>query len=983
MEYVEGGELFDHLVACGRLEVDQARNYFRQIMFGVDHCHSFNICHRDLKPENLLLSKDKSEVKVADFGMAALQHSGRMLETSCGSPHYASPEIVSGKAYVGTATDIWSCGIILFALLCGKLPFDDPHMHILLNKVKEGKFEMPKHLKDEAAKDLISKMLVVDPNRRYRMHDIFQHPWFTNYGKLSSRNPVQIVTDNRPVDLPHDLEHDDIFRGLTYLFQGVSKDELRRQLCDTNPNWPKKFYKLLHRNQAGDEEDLEEEEDDDEDDLPIAPPPPPPAARPTVSRTPSRASAHGVVGVGIGSSGAPQLPPVAVAVQPITASAFKPGGPSATTPSRTPSLARRASADAYSSPVGRAAAAAAGAQGQASESPLRTAQRPTTATGAAGSSSTTTTRASFDGQRPHMAAGVAAPQVLRHRASDANTSASASAGAARGIPSISVRGATPAVESPRSNGSPAKVQRANSLRSGSTASSSAHGEAAAPPVRPLPTRTASRPASPTKEMSVSRPGSLTPGTGAAAIPVPSIGNAEVQRFFQDIAAELASIRANSAGDGARTDRLQATLDHAVRNGGWLSPLAGGAASPNANGGDFRFDDAEDDRSEAGSYRSGTDTGSPYTPTIPLAAPAHYASEQDPMRHAVMPLALPQDKTRSRTPSALGFSPDRRTSTLSTGSERGSTLSTRSTRRPGLPSGRPASVFSTATTASNDSERIHAYMTSSRPGSALRNYDDVGSVPYDQARRGPSPVPVDRPATTGRIAGSKLQARNPGLGLDIHSAQASNNATVESGLPPTPSSAQHHEFSSPRQASWFGSIFNFKPQVFTLYSIENHNVTLEVCKQLLQCLGCKVIVENAESLSPTLKCSVAEVRDAANRLLASKQVRFRVEFQVLAVSSSSARASPNMAASPNRLSVASPALSSHSAESSRRAASIKSSTLQSPAVATGLCSVKVKITQEKGNGSTLKALHSVLRDSWSLDRFETSPALSSNAYSPSI
>jgi len=94
MEYVEGGELFDYLVKRGKLHADEALHYFQQIISGVDYCHRFNICHRDLKPENLLLDKEKN-IKIADFGMAALERGGQLLETSCGSPHYASPEIVA------------------------------------------------------------------------------------------------------------------------------------------------------------------------------------------------------------------------------------------------------------------------------------------------------------------------------------------------------------------------------------------------------------------------------------------------------------------------------------------------------------------------------------------------------------------------------------------------------------------------------------------------------------------------------------------------------------------------------------------------------------------------------------------------------------------------------------------------------------------------------------------------------------------------
>lgn len=181
MEYVPGGELFDYLVKRGRLPVSEALHYFQQIIHAVDYCHRFNICHRDLKPENLLLDKDKN-IKVADFGMAAWEAGERMLETSCGSPHYASPEIVAvsqtlvmcsrsgtdarqGKAYHGSSSDIWSCGIILFALLTGRLPFDDDNIRSLLQKVKIGVFEMPDEIKGPS-RDLLTRMLEKDPERR-------------------------------------------------------------------------------------------------------------------------------------------------------------------------------------------------------------------------------------------------------------------------------------------------------------------------------------------------------------------------------------------------------------------------------------------------------------------------------------------------------------------------------------------------------------------------------------------------------------------------------------------------------------------------------------------------------------------------------------------------------------------------------------------------------------------------------------------------
>ena len=125
LEYVNNGELFDYITSNdGGLEEEEALMFFRQILSAVGYCHSFNICHRDLKPENILLTKDL-EIKIADFGMAALHQSpDHKLKTSCGSPHYAAPELIKGFAYRGNQADIWSLGVILYATLSGTLPFD-------------------------------------------------------------------------------------------------------------------------------------------------------------------------------------------------------------------------------------------------------------------------------------------------------------------------------------------------------------------------------------------------------------------------------------------------------------------------------------------------------------------------------------------------------------------------------------------------------------------------------------------------------------------------------------------------------------------------------------------------------------------------------------------------------------------------------------------------------------------------------------------
>lgn len=166
LEYVEGGELFDYLVNNGRMEPMKGLAYFKQIIYGLSYAHAFSIIHRDLKPENILIhSLNPPAIKIADWGMAAFAPPAHTLETSCGSPHYASPEIVNGKKYEGTATDIWSCGVILFALMTGRLPFDDKNMKTLLGKVKAGKYDMPSYVHAEAA-DLIRRMLVVDVDKR-------------------------------------------------------------------------------------------------------------------------------------------------------------------------------------------------------------------------------------------------------------------------------------------------------------------------------------------------------------------------------------------------------------------------------------------------------------------------------------------------------------------------------------------------------------------------------------------------------------------------------------------------------------------------------------------------------------------------------------------------------------------------------------------------------------------------------------------------
>ncbi|XP_052426071.1 serine/threonine-protein kinase BRSK1-like isoform X1 [Carassius gibelio] len=176
LEHVSGGELFDYLVKKGRLTPKEARKFFRQIISALHFCHSHSICHRDLKPENLLLD-ERNNIRIADFGMASLQVGDSLLETSCGSPHYACPEVIRGEKYDGRRADVWSCGVILFALLVGALPFDHDNLRQLLEKVKSGVFHMP-HFIPPDCQALLRAMIEVNPEKRVTLEAIQKHAWY-------------------------------------------------------------------------------------------------------------------------------------------------------------------------------------------------------------------------------------------------------------------------------------------------------------------------------------------------------------------------------------------------------------------------------------------------------------------------------------------------------------------------------------------------------------------------------------------------------------------------------------------------------------------------------------------------------------------------------------------------------------------------------------------------------------------------------------
>ncbi|XP_056638496.1 serine/threonine-protein kinase BRSK1 isoform X2 [Diorhabda sublineata] len=244
LEHVSGGELFDYLVKKGRLTPKEARRFFRQIISALDFCHSHSICHRDLKPENLLLD-EKNNIKIADFGMASLQPMGSMLETSCGSPHYACPEVIRGEKYDGRKADVWSCGVILYALLVGALPFDDDNLRQLLEKVKRGVFHIP-HFVPPNCQSLLRGMIEVNPEKRLTLTEINKHPWVTAGGKgeLELELPMMEVVQTHV--LPSiDAVDPDVLQAICSLGCFKEKEKLIQHLLSPSHNTEKVIYFLL------------------------------------------------------------------------------------------------------------------------------------------------------------------------------------------------------------------------------------------------------------------------------------------------------------------------------------------------------------------------------------------------------------------------------------------------------------------------------------------------------------------------------------------------------------------------------------------------------------------------------------------------------------------------------------------------------------------------------------------------------------------
>lgn len=196
MEYAAGGEIFDFLVEHGRMKEKVAREKFRQIVSAIEYCHGLGIIHRDLKAENLLLDADMN-VKIADFGFSTFYEAGKPLDTFCGSPPYAAPELFQGKKYEGPEVDVWSLGVILYTLVSGSLPFDGSNLKELRERVLRGKYRIPFYMSTEC-EQLLKKFLVLVPSRRISLRNSLGNEWMNI--------DMQVMP---PHTTPDDVEYDE------------------------------------------------------------------------------------------------------------------------------------------------------------------------------------------------------------------------------------------------------------------------------------------------------------------------------------------------------------------------------------------------------------------------------------------------------------------------------------------------------------------------------------------------------------------------------------------------------------------------------------------------------------------------------------------------------------------------------------------------------------------------------------------------------
>jgi len=250
-ELLPCGELFDYIPNHG-LSRYEALRLLAQMTSALLHCHKFGIVHRDLKPENLLLDDDHN-VKIGDFGMARLMKDGNLLKTSCGSPHYASPEVIAEDKYDGKCSDVWSLGVVFFAMLSGKLPFFHNHIPTLLNLVTRGVYEMPENLDPDLA-DLIKEMLQVDLSKRIKMEKILQHPAFQKSGIDTSIHPDSNESlTNRDESQERKMKKEELDESLLVQMRSLGwefREELIEKILQSEASTEKSLYHHLKQRRS-------------------------------------------------------------------------------------------------------------------------------------------------------------------------------------------------------------------------------------------------------------------------------------------------------------------------------------------------------------------------------------------------------------------------------------------------------------------------------------------------------------------------------------------------------------------------------------------------------------------------------------------------------------------------------------------------------------------------------------------------------------
>ncbi|KAI8380313.1 kinase-like domain-containing protein [Blakeslea trispora] len=241
MEYIDGGQLLDYIISHGKLKEKQARQISRQIASALDYCHRNSIVHRDLKVENILISAN-GNIKIIDFGLSNVFTAKSHLSTFCGSLYFAAPELLDGRLYTGPEVDVWSFGIVIYVLVCGIVPFDDPTISGMHRKVKQGMVGYPSYLSSEC-RHLLKRMIVTTPTKRATLSEVIHHLWLNKGYPLPVDNHLP---KRKPLTLPLDEDVIKGMRGFEFGSDDTIKTELEGLIRSEEYQRDARFLEALH-----------------------------------------------------------------------------------------------------------------------------------------------------------------------------------------------------------------------------------------------------------------------------------------------------------------------------------------------------------------------------------------------------------------------------------------------------------------------------------------------------------------------------------------------------------------------------------------------------------------------------------------------------------------------------------------------------------------------------------------------------------------